>query len=61
MTLKNISTRDLVDELTSRGGVEKVVTGSYQKYELIKKYSNDRSSTIAATVLIIKHQDLFGS
>lgn len=34
MDLKNVSTKDLVEELSKREGVEKLVVGPYEPYSI---------------------------
>ncbi|OMF46598.1 hypothetical protein [Paenibacillus peoriae] len=42
--LSNFSTRDLINELATRPGIEKISVGSYQRFELKRKYYKERLS-----------------
>ena len=53
--LKQFTTEELARELASRPEVESGNTGLYQKFEVKRKYSNDRSKITDAAVLIVHH------
>ncbi|MBZ9633031.1 BC1881 family protein [Clostridium sp. FP1] len=59
MTLKNISTKELVNELRKRKGVQTLQNKLYHGYNvvIVKKYSQDREPVqipINVTVLVIE-------
>ncbi|OMF72518.1 hypothetical protein BK143_09635 [Paenibacillus peoriae] len=39
--LKHVSTNDLINELATRPGIEKISVGSYQHFELKRKYHKE--------------------
>jgi len=56
--LGEIKTVDLLNELASRSGVEKLVgSGLYAPYELKRKYSNNREVINPEVILVIEKLD----
>ncbi|QHT61728.1 hypothetical protein GXP70_18270 [Paenibacillus lycopersici] len=55
MDLSKVSIADLVAELASRDGVDRISVGAYQQYELRKKYGADRDQISAETVLVVNY------
>lgn len=56
--LGEIKTIDLLNELVSRSGVEKIIgSGLYAPYELKRKYSNDRAEINPDIILVIENLD----
>jgi len=53
--LANFSTEELARELATRSDVESENAGLYQKFEVKRKYSNDRSEITDAAVIVIPH------
>ena len=53
--LARASTEELAKELAKRPGVESGQAGLYQKFEVKRKYSNDRSEITDAAVIVIPH------
>jgi len=53
--LANASTEELVRELAKRPEVESGNAGLYQKFDVKRKYSNDRSEITDAAVIVIPH------
>lgn len=54
MDLKNVATRDLINELSTRKGVERSRAGLYRPYQLTKKYTGQRGDVEAECILIIR-------
>ncbi|WHX50522.1 hypothetical protein QNH46_07705 [Paenibacillus woosongensis] len=55
MSLKDASTKSLIDELSNRTGIKVVSTGLYGEYDLRKKYDADRETVSAEMILIVDH------
>ncbi|ENH96684.1 hypothetical protein J416_09309 [Gracilibacillus halophilus YIM-C55.5] len=52
--LNHIKTSDLLHELETRSGVEKVTAGLYSNYQLKRKYHKNRDPIEADVVLIVR-------
>jgi len=58
INLSQIKTVDLLNELASRPGIEKIVgSGKYSSYELRRKYSNNREELNPDVILIVDDLD----
>lgn len=53
--LAGMTTEQLVRELIRKPDVESGMAGPYQRFEVKRKYSNDRSEITDAAVLVIPH------
>lgn len=52
--LKDVSTSELVKELESREGIQKIKVGLYQEYDIVGKFGTPDFGHEVCTCLVIK-------
>lgn len=57
MDLSSVPTKELIDELKTREGIELGVSGPYANYDLIRRYARRDRHISAEAILIIEKLD----